>query len=494
MFAIPAPAPTAPVPTAPAPTARVMTESSAPGSNGRRSPAEISAYIRRLKANREADIPRCLRVAGIDPETELRGVDLSGLDLHGLDLSGADLRQTNLHWADLAETRLTGARLDSANLVQTRLEGAILDQATFRGANLRGANLRRASLAGTCFEQAWLGDCLLLGARLDGTRFDQDCAVLAGLIGRDDLLLGPWTEAEGTEPPPSARTREETPSTKPGSGSDSDSGPTPAGSDAAQDLDDWSPLARQLLLDSLEQALLQAILYRNCGIDPAFYASADQPGLYASLVSPYLTTTVEQVAKALEPARKERLLSRRQHSRAARNDAAADDDLHLGTLNLLAREYEEAEQHLYAAYEHFKRTRRDDRLAATHGLLGCLALEQIHHLPAVRHVRRAFDMHLEQGRQAPMALFALSLSILAIQHNQLERAQQFADKAATFEPTRNPHLFTLRRDAVAGALTLRQGDKIATLSHWQNAAEAVTAREDGQILAKMILLLQKQKM
>ncbi len=96
------------------------------------------------------------------PGAQLRNASLQSANLRNARLQQADLSSAQLQQADLAYADLSQAILLSAQLQQADLKGANLYQANLQGANLKGANLSHAELLET----------LLIGAELDGARFD----------------------------------------------------------------------------------------------------------------------------------------------------------------------------------------------------------------------------------------------------------------------------------------------------------------------------------
>ena len=99
-------------------------------------------------------------------ETDLAGIQLSGLNFAGCsfmwaNLQGAKLVSTNLTRANLFGADLTGAILLKANLNKAKLSGAVL-----RGAMLNEAAFRDADLRGAVLEKAMLGHSDLAGADL----------------------------------------------------------------------------------------------------------------------------------------------------------------------------------------------------------------------------------------------------------------------------------------------------------------------------------------
>jgi RNA polymerase sigma factor (sigma-70 family) len=86
--------------------------------------AQLAHRVRAVIGSPSDRFDELVRVAGLDPASDLRFGDW-----HGLDLSGADLRAFNFTGADL-----TGIRFDGALIA-----GAIFDQATVERSSLSGA-------------------------------------------------------------------------------------------------------------------------------------------------------------------------------------------------------------------------------------------------------------------------------------------------------------------------------------------------------------------
>ena len=115
----------------------------------------------------------------LEPNADLRKMNLTGFDLAALDLWGVNLSHANLEEASLADSKLNRANLEGANL-----EFSTAPSASFREANLQGANLqhsdcseadfRDADLRGAKLQGATLEDALLEGADLRGAYVDED--------------------------------------------------------------------------------------------------------------------------------------------------------------------------------------------------------------------------------------------------------------------------------------------------------------------------------
>jgi hypothetical protein len=114
----------------------------------------------------------------IQPDADLRGVDLQNVTLQGGNLRGADLRGANLRGADLRGANLRGVSLDEACLRDAVLSGMTLRDGTLqnvalrsadlRGANLRDVTLQQADLRDTTLEDAGFQDVTLRDADLRG--------------------------------------------------------------------------------------------------------------------------------------------------------------------------------------------------------------------------------------------------------------------------------------------------------------------------------------
>jgi len=95
---------------------------------------------------------------------DLRDTNLQGVNLSGLDLSHARLERCSLDGANLSDAALQGASLWAAVL-----QGAVLTGADLRGTLLISANLRAANLASANCTGAHLFEANLRGAKLQKT-------------------------------------------------------------------------------------------------------------------------------------------------------------------------------------------------------------------------------------------------------------------------------------------------------------------------------------
>lgn len=97
------------------------------------------------------------------PNTDLRGVDLSGAHLYKACLRSSDLsKQPGAEGAEDVAADLSGADLRYANLC-----GTILRDADLSETHLNYANMRQADLRGTYLRGANLGEAVLRGAKLN---------------------------------------------------------------------------------------------------------------------------------------------------------------------------------------------------------------------------------------------------------------------------------------------------------------------------------------
>ena len=99
-----------------------------------------------------------------DLRPDLSESNIKMLELSGIDLTDADMRGVMLAGADLSEALLHGADLSGADLMEADLSGADLSEADLSGANLMGADLSGADLTGTD-----LNGAILYRADLEGS-------------------------------------------------------------------------------------------------------------------------------------------------------------------------------------------------------------------------------------------------------------------------------------------------------------------------------------
>ncbi|MBL8673154.1 MAG: pentapeptide repeat-containing protein [Alphaproteobacteria bacterium] len=425
----------------------------APGGPDRNPAGDVSTLIRSLSAQGEQNLMRKLRLAGVDPMRDLVGADLTGTDLHGLDLRGIDLSRAILRWTDIADARLEGAKLVGAQAAQARFEAAHCRGTDFSGAQLRQANLRDADLSDADLRGADLREATMLGAAIDGMACDEDLTAVAAAIASPSRLLDGLDRAVDTR-----------------------EGIVPPG-----------PLGLGLLADGIVAAILQGALYGACGIEPSFYDPEAHPGPFV----PYLLATVEEIGMRLEPNRKELRFNRHQSNRDGQVDSAARDDMHVGALAILARSFDEAGEHLSAARRHMVARRQLGLGAMATALQGCLALERMDHVEAVRQLRRALETSEEIADKQGQARYAIALLVLAIIHWEWDRAQEFVRRLAALAPEGDGERIGRLRDPVLGALMWRLGDGGMARKRWSSSAEALQRqglRQDAAMIATLATL------
>ena len=87
-------------------------------------------------------------------DSELEGVDLSGINLSGAELADSDLTRINLSGANLHNANISQSTVRNSNLSRANLSEAFLSESAFDEANLREANLSKANLRGAYFGSA----------------------------------------------------------------------------------------------------------------------------------------------------------------------------------------------------------------------------------------------------------------------------------------------------------------------------------------------------
>lgn len=122
-----------------------------------------------LQMSNAKQIQKVLEVLDLNPETDLRGVDLSNMDL-----TGADLRNFNLEGADLRNTTLKNVNLEGTNFSYADFEGAEVsaasldDKTAFHGARFMNAQLE--GIGPELIKNARLGGAILEGAKIASAR------------------------------------------------------------------------------------------------------------------------------------------------------------------------------------------------------------------------------------------------------------------------------------------------------------------------------------
>lgn len=414
-------------------------------------PALVKRVAERLAESPGADFFAQMQLVAIDPLTQLHGCDLSGFDLHRVDLSEADLRETDLSRADLSHARLSGADLSRATLRIARLEQTKLVRTRLAGADLRQASLRKADLRGADLTEADLRGAALLGARLDGTVLVEDLGDFSMLIASPRHLLSHWPGSKAFEAERAAWL--ERPEPKP-----------PPLWERTEPLE-LPAQALRLLIEAMLRVILEALVLRNAGIDFHRYKL---PGL-AGLFVPHLFRTNEEIAELLEPHRHELMAERRERARSNNPLAVAENAVRLGDLNLLSRNFEEAEQFYKTAYELCRDARRAELVAALHGRFGCLAFDRVDRVRAIRHVNRSLEVCSEIGHHDGRLRNLLSLAALALLFGDTKRAADYLEQSAAIAFDRD-HL-GLRRRLIAGAVAFRGGDLSAALAAWHRARD-----------------------
>jgi len=399
----------------------------------------ITALVRQFTHEGDANILRRLKVAGIDPLTDLRGVDLSHTNLHGLDLSGIDLSRCSLRWSDLGNAKLIGAKLIQAAPVQGRLENSNLSHADLRGANLQQCSLRIANLSHADLRGANLSETILFGADIEGAHWDEPLARLAPFLHQPERLLGDWDDAEQDD------------------------------EEAA-----LGPLSLRLLFDGLAMTVMTAIIFCDSGLNPVFLDMERCPQLLAT----FLLRDIETIGEVLGGERKDLLLERRRQSRKGSGDNLAELDRRIGMLTLLTRNYDQAEEHLKAAQNHFYHRRKQANVAEMHAILGLLAFDKLQPVTAVKQLRQAMTLYDEMGAASQAAHCGLALAAMALLHGRMDRVQQFVTKAAQVLESESDERFTARQTIVAGLMAWKNGDSATAYKLWDGARHLLSRAGD----------------
>jgi uncharacterized protein YjbI with pentapeptide repeats len=214
--------------------ASAKAKSQIPNSGESQSVELIQNTIKQILESDTDNLSELVKQAGLNPDEDLAGADLSGVkgvgcklsrfNLSGADLDNADLSRADLSFANLSNAKLTNVKLcradlsgadlrnallmdadlsfadlsdadlRGADLSNADLSGADLSGADLRNANLRDANLRNANLRFTDLSNAYLSNADLSNADLSGTKLRN-----ADLSAKAFLVSVTWSCADALE-------------------------------------------------------------------------------------------------------------------------------------------------------------------------------------------------------------------------------------------------------------------------------------------------------
>jgi uncharacterized protein YjbI with pentapeptide repeats len=119
---------------------------------------------------------------------ELRNIHLENSDLSDADFSRTDLRQANLSGAQVAGTFFSQTNLSLSNVTAVDFRKANVARATFMGANLKGANFASSNLKNTVFASYKEMNSPPMGATIfEGTDFSS--TILSNDLFRADFWI-----------------------------------------------------------------------------------------------------------------------------------------------------------------------------------------------------------------------------------------------------------------------------------------------------------------
>ncbi len=121
---------------------------------------EVKTFVRQILSSEKSDLRRM----------NLSGLNLENINLYQADLSGANLNKSRLTAAVLVNANLRASDLTSADLAEAKMTRICLRDADLSGANLSRARLREADLAEAKFNGANLREADLRGAKLNRAR------------------------------------------------------------------------------------------------------------------------------------------------------------------------------------------------------------------------------------------------------------------------------------------------------------------------------------
>lgn len=114
------------------------------------------ATLRKLDSKRRQQLLAFLQASGLvqgeEPVISFENTDLEGMNLSGVDLRGVRLAESNLKKVDLEGANLKGANLKGIVLEEAGLRVTKLEDADLRGSFLVGADLEGADLEGVALK------------------------------------------------------------------------------------------------------------------------------------------------------------------------------------------------------------------------------------------------------------------------------------------------------------------------------------------------------
>ncbi|MEZ4524297.1 MAG: pentapeptide repeat-containing protein [Desulfobacterales bacterium] len=121
---------------------------------------DVKIFVRQIISSEKSDLRKM----------NLSGLELDQINLYQAELSDANLNKSRLKAAVLVNANLRGADLTSADLAEAKMTRICLRDAELSGANLSRARLREADLSEAKFNGANLRDADLRGAKLKKAR------------------------------------------------------------------------------------------------------------------------------------------------------------------------------------------------------------------------------------------------------------------------------------------------------------------------------------
>ena len=151
--------------------------------SGESQPVElIQNAIKQILESDTDNLSELVKQAGLNPDEDLAGADLSGVkgvgcklsrfNFSGADLDNADLSRADLSFANLSNAKLTHVKLCRADLSSADLRNALLMDADLSFADLSGADLSGADLISADLSNANLSNANLHNANLTSTNLN----------------------------------------------------------------------------------------------------------------------------------------------------------------------------------------------------------------------------------------------------------------------------------------------------------------------------------